>query len=247
MYENGINDVNKFENKILNGMVYAIIPARGGSKTIPKKNIKLLAGKPLIFYSIEHARQTQNVDKVFVSSDDDQILKIANQCGANTIKRPKSISSDNCSSESAWIHALEHINSLGIKPDLVVGIQCTSPIRESNDLDQAINYFLNNKYDSLLSAVEVEDYFAWELNKDSISLPLNHDVKKRKPRQKIKKTYLENGSFYIFKPDLIKKSGNRLIGKIGMYVMAKHKAFQIDNREDIKICSAIIKEYGISQ
>ena len=85
------------------------------------------------------------------------------------------------------------------------------------------------------------------LNKDSISLPLNHDVNKRKPRQKIKKTFLENGSFYIFKPDLIKKSRNRLIGKIGMYVMAKHKAFQIDNREDIKICSAIIKEYGITQ
>ena len=78
-------------------------------------------------------------------------------------------------------------------------------------------------------------------------MPLNHDVNKRKPRQKIKKTFLENGSFYIFKPDLIKKSRNRLIGKIGMYMMAQHKAFQIDNGEDIKICSAIIKEYGITQ
>ena len=126
-------------------------------------------------------------------------------------------------------------------------LKCTSTIRESHDLDQAINYFLKNKYDSLLSTVQVDDYFTWELNKDSISLPLNHDVNKRKPRQKIKKTFLENGSFYIFKPDLIKKSRNRLIGKIGMYVMAKHKAFQIDNREDIKICSAIIKEYGITQ
>ena len=227
--------------------IVGIIPARGGSKGIPNKNIIDICGHPLISWSINQSISANSITSTWVTSDDIKILDISKQYGANTIKRPKSISSDNCSSESAWIHALEHINSLGIKPDLVVGMQCTSPIRESHDLDQAINYFLKNKYDSLLSTVQVEDYFTWELNKDSISLPLNHDVNKRKPRQKIKKTFLENGSFYIFKPDLIKKSGNRLIGKIGMYVMAKHKAFQIDNREDIKICSAIIKEYGITQ
>jgi len=227
--------------------IVGIIPARGGSKGIPNKNIIDICGHPLISWSINQSISANSITSTWVTSDDKKILDISRQYGANTIKRPKSISSDNCSSESAWIHALEHINSIGIKPDLVVGIQCTSPIRESNDLDQAINYFLKNKYDSLLSTVQVEDYFTWELNKDSIALPLNHDVNKRKPRQKIKKTFLENGSFYIFKPDLIKKSRNRLIGKIGMYMMAQHKAFQIDNREDIKICSAIIKEYGITQ
>ena len=227
--------------------IVGIIPARGGSKGIPNKNIIDICGHPLISWSINQSISANLITSTWVTSDDKKILDISRQYGANTIKRPKSISSDNCSSESAWIHALEHINSIGIKPDLVVGIQCTSPIRESNDLDQAINYFLKNKYDSLLSTVQVEDYFTWELNKDSIALPLNHDVNKRKPRQKIKKTFLENGSFYIFKPDLIKKSRNRLIGKIGMYMMAQHKAFQIDNREDIKICSAIIKEYGITQ
>lgn len=227
--------------------IVGIIPARGGSKGIPNKNIIDICGHPLISWSINQSISANSITSTWVTSDDKKILDISRQYGANTIKRPKSISSDNCSSESAWIHALEHINSIGIKPDLVVGIQCTSPIRESNDLDQAINYFLKNKYDSLLSTVQVEDYFTWELNKDLIALPLNHDVNKRKPRQKIKKTFLENGSFYIFKPDLIKKSRNRLIGKIGMYMMAQHKAFQIDNREDIKICSAIIKEYGITQ
>ena len=227
--------------------IAAIIPARGGSKGIANKNIVSICGHPLISWSIYQANASKRISSVWVTSDDYQILKISKQYKSNVIIRPSELALDRSSSESAWIHSIDYLSDLKIFPDLIVGMQATSPIRNHEDLDAAIDTFINNHYDSLLTVSELEDYFTWKIDHKLKPSPINYDINKRKPRQKISKSYLENGSFYIFKPQLIKKFKNRLCGEIGMYVMDKHKSFQIDNMADLKICTAIMKEFGFKQ
>ena len=227
--------------------IVAIIPARGGSKGLKNKNLQNICGHPLITWSINQAKLSKLISSIWVSSDDDEILETSSNYGANIIKRPQELASDNSSSESAWIHAVDFLNRNNIFPDIVIGMQATSPIRESKDLDKAIHFYKKNNYDSLLSVSEIEDYFVWGYNSDSSCEPKNYDLNNRKPRQEIQKNYLENGSFYIFKPFLLKHSNNRLSGKIGMYSMEKYKSFQIDSKEDLKICSGIMQEFGIVQ
>ena len=224
--------------------IVSIIPARGGSKGILNKNIIPFCGHPLISWSISQAQQSKYISSTWVTSDDQEILNIANNYGAKLINRPAILSSDSASSESAWIHAVNYLSSINILPDFVVGIQCTSPIRESVDFDNAIEYLIKYKYDSLLSTVEVDDYFTWTLSDGLTCHPLNHNVNNRKPRQEIKNSFLENGSFYIFRPSSLISFNNRLSGRIGMYKMNKHKAYQIDDNEDLRISTAIMKEYG---
>lgn len=229
------------------GDTVAIIPARGGSKGIPRKNIADLCGKPLIAWSILQARAARGVDSVWVTSDSTEILDVAVSHGANPIRRPAEISGDEASSESAWLHALDTIETGGTRVDLAIGMQATSPIREPSDLDKALAQFERERLDSLLTCCEVEDFFIWRYGPDGQPVGVNHDYKNRARRQNIEKRYLENGSFYLFKPDLLRAHGNRLAGKIGIYVMEKHKMFQIDNPQDIVLCRAIMRGYGLDK
>src|SRR4051812_6659042 len=109
----------------------AIIPARGGSKGIPKKNLASLCGKPLLAWSILHARAAKRIDSVWVSSDDSEILSVAQAYGARGIRRPDELSGDEASSELAWLHALDHIEDSGMQVARIVGMQATSPLREA--------------------------------------------------------------------------------------------------------------------
>jgi N-acylneuraminate cytidylyltransferase len=222
----------------------AIIAGRGGSKGIPKKNLINVNGIPLIAWSILQAKRSKAIDSVWVTSDSDEILNIAIKYGAHVIKRPKKISGDKATSESAWNHAIKFIATQKIKIDIIVALQPTSPIRESSDLDSAITYFKKKNFDSLLSVTEIEDFFIWE-NKKGRPLSVNYDYKKRSRRQSIEKKFLENGSFYIFKPETIYRYKNRLGGNIGFYNLEKYKSFQIDNVSDILLCEAIMKYYKI--
>ena len=113
--------------------IQCIIPARGGSKGIFKKNIINFCGKPLLAWTIEQCINSDKISNVWVSSDDDDILNIAKKFGAKTIKRPKSISGDKATSESAWEHAIDYLNDNGVSVDIVLGPQVTSPLREVLD------------------------------------------------------------------------------------------------------------------
>lgn len=226
--------------------VAAVIPARGGSKGIPRKNLIPVCGKPLVAWSVEQARDAQRVDSVWVSSDSDEILEAAARYGAQPIKRPDEIAGDEATSEAAWRHALDFIETGGTKVDLMVGMQATSPVRESSDLDRALELFERERCDSLLSCCEIEDFFIWRYGADGEPTGVNHDYKNRARRQNIEKRYLENGSFYIFKPEILRKLNNRLGGHIGIHLMDKHKMFQIDNRADIPLVEAILRGYGMA-
>lgn len=221
----------------------AVIAARGGSKGIPHKNLLDLCGKPLIAWTVEQARAARGVDVVAVSSDSDQILAAAEAAGAVGVRRPDDISGDLASSESAWLHALEAIDERMGRFERIVALQATSPIREPGDIETALATFDRDHLDSLLSVCEVEDYFNWRIGANGPE-PINYDYRNRRMRQQIEKRYLENGSFYVLIPSLLREQNNRLGGKIGFHVMERHKMFQIDRPEDVKLCAAIMRSYG---
>ena len=134
------------------------------------------------------------------------------------------------------MHALNFLNKKILIKN-VVGLQPTSPIRDSYDFDRAITKFNNLNYDSLFSGNYIYDYNSWKVKADKL-IP-NYNFKKRSRRQDIKNLILENGSFYLFNPHKFLKNKNRLFGKIGFYIMSKRKGFQIDDYLDIKIIESI--------
>jgi CMP-N,N'-diacetyllegionaminic acid synthase len=223
-------------------MNIAIIPARGGSKGIPKKNIINLAGRPLIAWSIEQAKSSQLVDIVFVSTDDDEIAKVSCKYGAEVVKRPPQLATDTSSSEDVLLHAIDFIEcEKKIKIDIVVFLQATSPVREKDDIDNAIRQYLSAQADSLFSCTRIKDHFIWE-EREGQYVSANYDYRKRSLRQKIKPQYLENGSIYVFRPELIRHELNRLGDKITIYEMPFWKSFQVDDLDDLEICEYYVRE-----
>ena len=221
-----------------------VILARGGSKGIPKKNLKEVAGKPLLEWTITQALESKLIDSVWVSTDNEEIKDLSNSLGVNVILRPENISADQSTSESGWLHSLNELEKKGLCIDAILAPQCTSPVRESIDFDNALLHFEKKNLDSLFSATELPDFNLWESNIDKKLSSINYDYLNRKRRQDHSKNqYLENGSFYIFKPQTLKQYNNRLGGNIGFYCMDFWKSFQIDNWEDIKFCETIIHNY----
>lgn len=209
----------------------AIIPARGGSKGIPGKNIIDFCGKPLIAWSIIQALQTPEIDDVYVSSDSDEILAVGQQFGAKKIKRPVEISGDTASSETAIIHALSIIEG-----DVAVALmlQPTSPLRKPDDLGKGIRQFTAEGLDSAFSGAVLDDFLIWEKNAAGAIKSFNYDYLNRGRRQDRIPQYVENGSFYIFKPEII-NAGNRLGGKIGIINMDFWQSFEVDTIDDLEM------------
>lgn len=224
-----------------NENIIAIIPARGGSKGIPGKNIMSFAGKPLLAWSIRQAKESKYIRDVFVTSDNNDILNVADKYEARLIKRPKILAGDKAATEDALLHALDTIESSGEpRADLVVFLQATSPLRTSEDIDQAIDFMRKKKGDSLFSAALLEDYCLWK-QRGSQPVSFNYDYKKRGRRQEREKLFLENGSIYIFRPDILRRYHNRLGGKILIYLMEYWKSYEIDQWGDIPICEYFMK------
>ena len=221
----------------------AIIPARGESQGVPRKNIRLLAGKPLIAHTIEHALRSQSINRTIVSTEDAEIARIAQDYGAEVVLRPAEFSTDTASSESALIHVLDHLGRKeGYEPDYVVFMQCTSPIREPQDIDRAMDLILKEGADSLFSATPWHG-FLWREN-HGLCESLNYDYSRRPRRQELVPQYRESGSIFIMKPWVLRKLDNRLGGKIVMYRMGFWSAFEIDSLEDFGLCELILSRKG---
>ena len=222
--------------------VVAIILARGGTKGIPHKNIIDFCGKPLIEWTIRNCIEG-GATSVWVSSDSIEILEIAKKCGANIILRPEILSHDTSTSESSWLNALNYIeNEIDEKIDWILAPQITSPIRESSDIKKGIELAINSKHDSLFSSSIVEDLFFWQYENNNL-YSVNYDYKNRKRRQDSPKQFVENGSFYLFKPEVLKKFKNRFGQSIGKVEMEFWKMFEIDSKEDLELCKAIFKNF----
>ena len=219
----------------------AVILARGGSKGIPNKNIIDFCGKPLLAWTIEHCRDG-GVDSVYLSSDSDKILEVGEEYGAVSIKRPKEISGDTATSESGWLHALEVIEEKTTNSDWILAPQVTSPLRSTDDIRNGLEIAKSGKFDSLFSCSIAEDLFFWEDSSGNLD-SVNYDWRNRKRRQDIPKQYIENGSFYLFRPEVLRKNNNRFGGQIGVVEMEFWKMFEIDSMDDLRMCSALMKEF----
>ena len=214
-------------------MIISIIPARGGSKGIPKKNLKLLKGKPLIAHSIEQSLKSKLIDLTYVSTEDQNIKEVSLSYGAKVIDRPEEFATDEASTESVLLHAAYF---LIYKFDYLVLLQPTSPLRYPKQIDESIELIIKEKGDSLLSVYK-NDSFMW--SKDGKSI--NYDYRDRPRRQDKEWEFIENGSVYITKRDILLSEKNRLGGRIIMYEMPKWMSFEIDEEIDFEIIEYLIK------
>ena len=222
--------------------VVAIILARGGSKGLPNKNILQFCGKPLLGWTIEHCF-SGGIDDVFLSSDSDEILAVGEEFGAHPIKRPDSISNDSSSSESGWLHGLDFVEDLLGPVDWVFAPQVTSPLRDKFDVMHGIELAKTEKYDSLFSCNVLEDFLVWK-EIDGVMNSFNYDWRNRQRRQDIGLSYLENGSFYFFRPQILRTFVNRLGGRIGHVEMSSWKMFEIDSISDFRKCEVLYNHFS---
>ena len=224
--------------------VTAIILARGGSKGIPNKNTLDFVGKPLVAWSVIQAKLTKEIDDVYISSDSDKILDIAESYGAIKIKRPDEISGDTARSEEAILHALEVI---GDKHKCIIMLEPTAPLRKPDDLSNAVNLFIKNKWDSAFSSAELQDFLIWKKDENGKLTGVNYNYKVQEPRQLRDMEYVENGAIYIFKPEIMINESNRFGGDIGMIPNKFWQSFEIDEKDDWEFVELIFKHYLLSE
>jgi CMP-N-acetylneuraminic acid synthetase len=219
----------------------AIIPARGGSKSILRKNLKLLDGVPLIAHSILAAKSASLIDNVYVSTEDVEIAEVAFKYGAQVIVRPTELASDIATSEDTLFHALKQLEEANKKVERLVFLQCTTPLILSEDLDGAIKLMEQDSADCVFSAVP-SHYFIWEENENEGAVAINHPSGARQMRQKLPKQFVESGAFYVLKVEGFKKSQYRFFGRTRIFETPPERSLEIDNLLDLVLCEAIFRE-----
>lgn len=217
----------------------SIIPARGGSKGIPLKNLVSLRRQPLLYYTV-NASINSKINRTIVTTDDERIANYAKKFGVDVIMRPKHLASDTAQIEPSMMHVLDALEeNEGYVPDTVVLLQNTSPLRTSDHIDQALHLFKTKRFDSVFSGF-LSHYLLWTLSNHK-GTPINYDPKKRPNRQDMKNNVIENGAIYITKNSLFKKTKCRISGKIGIHIMPEEYSIQIDQKSDLMIAEQILK------
>jgi N-acylneuraminate cytidylyltransferase len=202
-------------------MILGVIPARGGSKGIPRKNVKQINGKPLIAWTIEAAKESKMIDRYVVSTEDDEIAAISREYGADVIERPPELATDEAIVLSVLQHAIEKIPC-----DSIVLLQATSPIRRGGLIDECIREFIDNEYDSLATGF-ICDYI--EYGKNELR------------RQDIKGFFYDDGNVYVIKAEIIKK-GDRYGKKIGRKIINRWENQDIDDEFDFWLAEQILQK-----
>lgn len=222
----------------------AFIPVRGGSKSIPLKNIKLIAGRPLIWWSLLACENSNCIDVTIVATDSDEIVKTVESFNFKKVfiyRRQSENAQDNSSTESVM---LEYLSSVKSKPtDFFILVQATNPFTTASDFDLACLQLKKNKtFKSLLSVVKTKRFF-WDLK----AKPINYDPARRPRRQDYDGLFMENGAFYISTVGQIQKAKNRIPKPILPFEMGEHSGFEIDEPDDWTICEALLLKYRGSE
>jgi N-acylneuraminate cytidylyltransferase len=218
----------------------AVIPARGGSKGIIGKNLRVVGGKPLIAHTILAARAAKRVDKVVVSTDDPAIAEVAQRFGAEVVWRPGDLASDTASSESALLHALEHLEQTEqYVPELLAFLQCTSPLTVADDIDGTIGLLLAEGADSALSAARFH-YFLWRCSAGAAD-GINHDKRVRPRRQDREPEFLETGAVYAMRVEGFRRARHRFFGKTVVYETPAERICEIDERVDLDVAEVLLR------
>jgi len=218
----------------------AIIPARGGSKRLPRKNVLALSAKPLIAWSIEAGINSKYIDKVVVTSDDDEILNISKKYGAETIQRPDELASDMATTFDAIKHTIDNM----LDYDYIVLLQPTSPLRNQYHVDGAIELLESKNADAVVSVCEMEHSPFWSntLPKDGNMNSFLRDQVLNKRSQDLEKYYRLNGAIYICKTEkLIEEKTFMLKENIFAYMMDRKTSIDIDDKIDFLVAQELIK------
>ena len=214
--------------------ILAIIPARGGSKGIPFKNIIKIEKKPLLYYTVNAALKSKLITRTIVSTDNEKISKIAKFYGSEVIKRPEKLSDDKIGLEPAINHVLDSLKEQeNYVPKLIIILQNTSPLRNSYHIDGALKLLIKNKFDSVLSGFSYYS-FLWNYKKNDSVKSVSYDPKKRPNHQNMKEQLYENGALFASTLDAFKRSNCRISGKIGFYKMPIELSYNIDTFDDLK-------------
>lgn len=232
-------------------MNVAFIPVRGGSKSIPLKNIKVICGKPLVYWAVRAACRCKYIDKVYIATDSDRIKEVVESfkdgyeadlfSKAEVIGRSTESASDLASTEFAMLEFADKFDF-----DNIVLVQATSPLLGSADLDKGFEIFREEGTDSILSVVR-QSRFHWENDENGFAYPINYDVFHRPRRQEFNGCLVENGAFYITSKERLLKSKNRVSGNIKAVEMNEDTFFEIDEPSDWVIIEALMKRNGISE
>ncbi|WP_311258813.1 acylneuraminate cytidylyltransferase [Microbacterium sp. WCS2018Hpa-9] len=243
------------------GRVVAIIPARGGSKGVPRKNLRRVGGVPLIERAVRTASETDGIDLVVVSTDDDEIAAVSEAAGARVVRRPAEISGDTASSESAILHALDVLEAGGESADVVAFLQATSPFIAQDALSGAVREVRERRADSVFAAHETYGFLwsrgdtgnasgagrsdgmgrtdgAGQTDADA-AVALNHDAAHRPRRQDREPHFLETGAFYVFRADGFRAAKHRFFGRIRIAEVPEWTAIEIDDEQQLRIARAL--------
>ncbi|MEK7575004.1 MAG: acylneuraminate cytidylyltransferase family protein [Patescibacteria group bacterium] len=213
--------------------IVALVPLRGGSKSIPYKNIKKISGKPLAYWCLFAATNSKYIDEVWVSTDDSKIKKVVSGLGLDVkvLDRPEALATDKASTESVMLHFAEKVTF-----DILITVQATSPLTTSDNLDKAIEILLEGGHDSLVTVVK-EKSFLWSPEGKA----LNYDPRNRPMRQDWPGTFSENGAFYITKKNILETEKCRLGGRVKVFEMPAETTLQIDEAEDWRKVAKLLK------
>ena len=203
-----------------------VIPARGGSKGIPKKNIVDINGKPLIAYAIEASIKSKS-DETWVSTENDEISEIAKKYGAKVLNRPENIATDDTSSESVLLHFIKEVDDF----DILIFLQATCPLVKGSDINKALALMEN--HDSVIS-VSKFDQMLWMGSKAM------YDINNRQRRQNLEQRYVETGSIFMTTKEGLLRSKNRINGKVGFLEVPKWRSIDIDTFEDLELARKIM-------
>jgi CMP-N,N'-diacetyllegionaminic acid synthase len=229
---------------MLNGKrVIAVIPARGGSKSIPGKNIRPLQGKPLLAWSIDVAKRVNEIDRIIVSTDDGEIASVGRKYGAEVYTRPAQLATDEALVIDALKNLLATLESEGEKVEWVVLLEPTCPLRTADDV-RACMKLLANGYDSVATFKEADlnPHRAWRI-KDGVPEVFIDGAIPWLPRQKLPKAYQLNGAVYLFRASLLEQEAKSLlVGKLGAVLMPRDRSQDIDDKVDFMIVEALLGE-----
>lgn len=231
----------------LNKKILAIIPARGGSKGLPEKNIKPLSGKPLIGWTIEQAKECKYIDSIFVTTDNERIANTAKYFGVDVpFLRPAELAKDTSSSMDVVEHVLSHFENKHVYFDYILLLEPTSPLRKKNDLDAAIQLAIENESaDGIISLGEVHmehPMIVKKINEKGKITPYIDDVIKISQRQQADKAYFPYGVIYMIKTDIFKKEKAFYTNNILPYYIERWQNYEVDDIYDFIAIEAILKK-----
>jgi len=223
--------------------ILSIIPARGGSKGLPRKNLTQLNGKPLITYSIESALKSKLVNRVIVSTEDAEIAEVSRRHGSEVFIRPNELAQDDTPTISVVFQVLHQLEEDGYHANVVVLLQPTTPLRTTKDIDAAVQLFLTGNCQSVVSVSEMEHSPYWSFQAESGYLkPLLGKKYLKMRRQDLPKVYLPNGALFISNPIVLYETKSFYSSRVMPYIMPTERSIDIDCENDLLQAEILLKK-----